>query len=148
MKKILFVSLLFLAIVTKSKADDSNSTLFAIDEQQISSELNELTTLENYLTTHPDLSLEELKNSSKNLNISVNNSMMMGYGDPPLGIPSFLWGCGFGVAGVAIVYFVSDDRDETKKALWGCVTSTVVATVAYFVFFAKVMTDAAKASTY
>jgi hypothetical protein len=37
-----------------------------------------------------------------------------------LGIPSFAWGACLGVAGIAIVYFVADDRDETKKALIGC----------------------------
>jgi cytochrome c biogenesis protein CcdA len=40
--------------------------------------------------------------------------------EPPLGIPSFLWGCILGVVGILLVYILTDgDKAETKKALWG-----------------------------
>jgi hypothetical protein len=55
-------------------------------------------------------------------------------GEPPLGIPSFAWGACFGVAGIAIVYFVSDDRDETKKAFTGCVVVQGVVVLIYIVY--------------
>lgn len=46
---------------------------------------------------------------------------------PPLGIPSFLWGCLLSWVGLLIVYFLTDrDKDETRKALWGCLISTLL----------------------
>jgi len=56
---------------------------------------------------------------------------------PPLGIPSFLWGFILGVIGILIVYLITENGDETKKALWGCLAFTVLWVVLYFVLFAS-----------
>lgn len=56
----------------------------------------------------------------------------MSGGEPPLGIPSFLWGCCLGVSGLIVVYIVTDnDREEVKKALNGCLVSGVVVIALY-----------------
>ena len=54
--------------------------------------------------------------------------------DPPLGIPSFLWGMCLGLPGLAVVYFVTEDDEETKKALWGCLVSVAVYGVLYVLY--------------
>ena len=41
--------------------------------------------------------------------------------DGPVDIPSFIWGCVAGPVGVLVVYLVTEDNDETKKALLGCI---------------------------
>ena len=63
-----------------------------------------------------------------NVNLSSHSNFSLVYG-PPLGIPSFAWGLCCGLPGLAVVYFVADDKEETKKAFYGCVTSTVVGVV-------------------
>jgi hypothetical protein len=68
-------------------------------------------------------------------------------GDAPLGIPSFVWGLCLGVPGIAIVYFVSDDKDETMKALWGCVASGVVEIIVYIIYVVAVVNAATEATT-
>lgn len=63
----------------------------------------------------------------------------------PLGIPSFLWGCAFGIWGVVLVYIVSDkNHDEAQKALKGCMVSNgfiIVAYAAFMIFMATTATS-------
>lgn len=58
---------------------------------------------------------------------------------PVLGIPSFLWGCVLGLAGLIIVYIVTDNnREEVKKAFTGCLVSVAVAGLLYLVAAAAI----------
>ena len=120
----------------------SNSDLFSYDRAAVESELAELTELENYVAENPATTLSLLETTENNLisglDLASPNAMGLFFDDPPLGIPSFLWGCAFGVVGVAIVYFVTDeDKDETRKSFYGCVTSTVIYGVLYAVLWSS-----------
>jgi hypothetical protein len=107
----------------------NNADLFSYDENQVTQDLSQLQALENYVSANPDISLVGLQAENNsllaNLNLATNNFGGFGLsGEPPLGIPSFLWGCVFTLVGVAIVYFITDqDMAETKKAFLGCVVS-------------------------
>jgi hypothetical protein len=107
----------------------NNASLFSYDKNQVNQELSQLQSLENYVSVNPDASLASLQadNNSLLANLNLNMDNMGGFalsGEPPLGIPSFLWGCVFTLVGVAIVYFITDqDMAETKKAFLGCVVS-------------------------
>lgn len=138
MKKILFLPFLFLCVFS-SYAENSNADLL-INTTEVNSELSKLSALEKYLDAHPGSTLDNLKLENNQLvDANLLSSMAMPSGNQALGIPSFLWGCAFGVVGLAVVYFVTEDNDETKKALWGCVTSTVAWTALYvFVIAASV----------
>ncbi|MFB6342733.1 hypothetical protein ACE1ET_13475 [Saccharicrinis sp. FJH62] len=69
-----------------------------------------------------DVANLELVSSSSSLPLSADGEV-----GPPLGIPSFLWGCLLSWVGLLIVYFLTDrDKDETRKALWGCIISTLL----------------------
>jgi zinc transporter ZupT len=60
-----------------------------------------------------------------------------------LGIPSFLWGCVFGIVGVLVVYLMTDEnKDQTKKAFFGCIAGSLIGTVLYVVVFAAAATTA------
>jgi len=40
-----------------------------------------------------------------------------------------------GIVGIALVYFIAEDAEETKKALMGCVAWTVTWVVFYLVYW-------------
>lgn len=107
---------------------DANDTEVAsFDEAAFYDEFQEIAELENFLNTH-DASFTEV-DASLVLNVSSNSILPLAPSvsdGPPLGIPSFLWGCILGWVGLLIVYLMADDSAETKKALWGCIISSVV----------------------
>jgi hypothetical protein len=117
-----------------AKLDDA---VFSFDEDQIENELSELNELDAYIEANEDVTFASLSKEGSPLLANVASSaspmgMAGGAEEPPLGIPSFLWGCVFGVVGLAVVYIMTEqDMDETKKALWGCVASTAVSVVLY-----------------
>ena len=105
----------------------ANADLFELNEQEISTEFAQLNELENYVNANEGVTFSAMDETSPLLqNVSSSNSglgVVSSLAEAPLGIPSFLWGFCFNVAGVAVVYFVSDDREETRKAFIGCAVS-------------------------
>ena len=132
-------TLLLLLLIIPFFGFSSDSDLFEVDQKKVDSYMINIDEIESlvqqnnndYLATY-DLNPQLFDNS--NLNTTLNFSLV--YGDPPLGIPSFVWGLCCGVSGLAVVYFVADDKEETKKALYGCATSTVIGSIVYFAAFA------------
>ncbi len=123
-KKALF-SVLFACACNLGFAADAD--LFEVNEQEISTQFAQLDDLENYVNENEDVTFSSMDASNPLLaNVSVGNSalgVVSSLADAPLGIPSFLWGFCFNVAGVAIVYFVANDSEETRMAFIGCVVS-------------------------
>ncbi len=111
------------------------------DEAAFYGEFEGLNALENYLET-TDATYSELEKAESNLLANVESESILPFSDdvnsegPALGIPSFLWGCVLGWVGLLIVYLVTENTDETKKALWGCIVSSVVGVVIYVVAIA------------
>jgi hypothetical protein len=137
MKKILFTALLALAFNLGNATE--NADLFKVDDQEINAEFAQLNELEQFVEANEGLTLSEINTNNPLVQNLNNSSDILGVlstlrGEPPLGIPSFAWGACFGVAGIAIVYFVSDDRDETKKAFTGCVVVQGVVVLIYIVY--------------
>lgn len=132
--------LLFSAFLTRA----ASAELFKIDEARIHTELAGLTELENYLADNAGLTLSGLI-AEDNLiagNVNASASLLSGLSalnGPPLGIPAFAWGCCLGLPGIAVVYFVTEDRDQTRKALWGCVVGSLLGTVSYVVYYGVVL---------
>lgn len=132
---------MMMGIIYFTSYASANSELFTVDEQEIYCEFTKLNKLESFLLDNPDVTINSLNNDYRNeglndLNVlSVLGSVM----EPPLGIPSFVWGCCLGVPGVAIVYFVSEDKDETMKALWGCIAMTAISTIGYIIYYVAIL---------
>ena len=123
-------------------ASANNADLFSYDADEVNQELGQLQSLENYVNANPGITLTNLQAEDNNLvaNLDLNLNNLGGFpfqdGEPPLGIPSFLWGCVFGVVGVALVYFLTDeDKAETKKALIGCVVAGLSYTVFWIIYY-------------
>ena len=140
-KLLLFVFLVCLASITFANDAD----LFKLDYNAVQAEFTELNQLESMVVANTALTYTELKLSNETL---VNNLKLipdMGIpgaaaGEPVLGIPSFLWGCVFGVVGLAVVYIgTEEDKDETKKALWGCITGSAAVGIVYLVYWIAVV---------
>jgi hypothetical protein len=105
----------------------ANADLFQVNEEELNVEFAQLNELESYVNSNEGVTMSSMESNSPLLQNVTPTGDALGvlstYGEPPLGIPSFLWGFCFNVAGVAIVYFVADDRDETRKAFIGCAVS-------------------------
>ncbi len=131
-----------------------DESVFTFDEELIISELSELNELDAYVEANASVTFESLANEGSALIANIESSAapmgMAGQdGEPPLGIPSFLWGCVGGVLGLLVVYIMTDnDKDETKKALWGCVASTAVVAIVYMVAWGAWAATAASTSYY
>lgn len=141
MKKVLFTALLALAFNMGNATE--NADLFKVDDQEINAEFAQLNELEQFVEANEGLTLSEINTKNPLVQNLNNSSDILGVlstlrGEPPLGIPSFAWGACFGVAGIAIVYFVADDREETKKAFTGCVVVEGVVILIYVVYVVAV----------
>lgn len=133
---------LLLAFVASSFATFSavagNASLFQLDKNQVNAEMNQLTQVENYVASHEGVTLEQLKASNSDivngLNLTESTSTLSALTDGALGIPSFIWGCVLGWVGILITYLVTQDSDETKKALYGCLVGWVGGFLLYIIF--------------
>lgn len=131
-----------------------NDSEFAdFNEDAFYEEFSELSSLEEFLVTN-ETSYSELEAVESSLIASVAPEPMLPFSDdvdsdgPALGIPSFLWGCVLGWVGLLIVYLITENTDETKKALWGCIASSVVGIVIYVVILAGAGAAASSSSGY
>lgn len=119
MKKAFLLFAFVLGFATLSSANDAE--LFSYNENEVAAVMSDV-----------NFSSSDLGSvNSLEPNVLVSGSL------EPLGIPAFIWGCVGGIAGVAIVHFIEEDKDETKMALWGCVAQSVVGTIVYIVAFAS-----------
>lgn len=101
-----------------------DESVLTLDETALNEAMLELNELDEFLSDNPGVSFADLESAESELIIGVENSTapmgMATDSEPPLGIPSFLWGCILGVIGILLVYLITDgDKVETKKALWG-----------------------------
>ncbi len=148
MKKVLLLPVIVLAFVVSGFASNY-SEMIQVDENYVENVFADLNQLEGYVTTHQGVTLNELKALGNALVANVEASPMgvLGVcsmnGEPPMGIPSFLWGCCFGVVGLAVVYFVTDnDKEEVKKSFYGCVVGYLSVTVFYVIYVALIVSAA------
>lgn len=117
----------------------TESQVMTFNEQAVNAEFEKLNKLEQYVAAHEGVTIEDVKETelTENLNLDTNVTNAVVAGDLPLGIPAFWWGCVLGLLGVLAVYLITDkDKEQTKKALYGCLAWTVLWAVYYFVVLA------------
>lgn len=113
-----------------------DESVLVLDETALDAAMMELNELDEFLSVNEGITFTELKSSESELIVNMDNSTsplgMDSANEPPLGIPSFLWGCVFTLVGVLLVYVLTDgDKDETRKALWGMIVSLGVYVIFY-----------------
>lgn len=113
----------------------ASNTLFDVDYNEIANDLTEVLALEQFVIANEWVTYKDLAGDEGNLieNISDNTHFKTAMHYGPLGIPSYVWGCIFGIFGVLLVYFIEDDSDETDKAFIGCYTSALIVGVYSFI---------------
>lgn len=126
---ILFMPLLSLANANRIALppDSSLSNLFHLDEEVVYQSVSDLSRLEDYVKNQGEVNLSKLQTDNhplvQNIQFSPEHFTFI---EPPLGIPSFVWGFCLGFIGMAVVYFVTEDKEEVKLALYGCLVSSAV----------------------
>ncbi len=120
---------LLLSFLTTSTFATNTDLDFQSDE--VKNEFAKVNKLEKYLSEHPDVTLQELKLTKPELLngfdlVANTDTNFAPTKDMPL-VGGFWWGCCLGVVGLALVYFITDhDRDQVRKAFWGCLIATVL----------------------
>lgn len=141
MKKLLMAALV---VFLSGSLMAGNGDLFSYDKEEVQQELSTMNDLEQYVGQHQGVTLSDLQAENNELTMGMENSPNsvlggLGYGDPPLGVPSFVWGCVLSWVGILVVYLVTEDNDETKKALWGCVAGAVGWSLFYVVYYVIIL---------
>lgn len=136
MKKITALFAFFLAgfaAVATTPATD-----FDVNAATFEQEFADLDKIEAFVEANEGITLNELSTNHREILADVtlieDTSMLMTADKMPI-IGGFWWGCILGIVGLALVYFITDnDRDEVKKALIGCLITTVLIGIGGFVF--------------
>lgn len=120
------LTLLFTGLFAANKAH------FRFNEAEMNQALQQVEAAEQFVKQHSGVTYQELH---QNFKVKLSPRPVISAGEPEkaLGIPSFCWGGCCGIAGLAIVYFVTENKDETVKALWGCIATTVIYVAVYFI---------------
>lgn len=122
--------------ITKSEIQ----SVTEFDESEIYAAFADVSDLDQYLAQNNDKSYSEISQENATLVSGISATTTLPFSassdELVLGIPSFLWGCVFGWVGLLVVYLVLENKVQTKKALTGCVVSTVVSVVFYVVVIA------------
>jgi len=120
MKKIILLCWFTLFVFTCGFS--GNRDLFQYDKTSVEIIFYDLNELENYINSNEGITISSINNDGESNGLIYNSkfSSLMVIHEPVLGIPSFLWGCLLGLPGLAIVHFIADDKNETKKAFSGC----------------------------
>jgi len=130
MKKALLLLAAFLMVnVTFARTAD----LFSYDKAQVQKALVNADALDHYVS-QAMVSLDKIDLAdpiTANFVAESNNFMMDD--DRALGIPGFVWGFCLGGIGILVVYLVTEDKEETKKALYGCLTAGLIYTGCYLI---------------
>ncbi len=133
---------LLLAFVASScvifSASAGNASLFQLNKNKVNAEMNQLSQVENYVASHEGVTLDQLQTENNDIingvNLTESTSTLSALTEGALGIPSFIWGCVLGWIGILITYLVTQDSDETKKALYGCLVGWVGGFLLYIIF--------------
>ncbi len=144
MKKL---GLLLVAVLISANAFAKNASLFTYNHAKVEKALVSATALDHFVSNHAitadQLSVDNpvLANFKADANVPVMGP------NSALGIPGFVWGLILGWIGILIVYLVTEDQEETKKALYGCIVNALLWAGCYFLIIASATASTATAAS-
>jgi hypothetical protein len=143
------------ALSSKTNASFTENEISSITEfndAEIYDAFAEVSSLDQYLAENNDKTFADISQENGSLLNGISATTTLPFSassdELVLGIPSFFWGCVFGWVGLLVVYLVLENKDQTKKALTGCVIGTLVTVVLYVVVFAAAASTASTTSPY
>lgn len=107
----------------------AESQVMTFNEQAVNAQFEKLNKLEEFVNANEGVTIEDVQNTelTQDLKLDTNVTNAVAAGELPLNIPAFWWGCVLGLLGVLAVYLITDkDKEQTKKALYGCLAWTVL----------------------
>lgn len=119
----------------------AETQVMTFNEQAVNAEFEKLNKLEQYVTANEGVTIEDVKDTelTQDLKLDTNVANTVAVDELPLGIPAFWWGCVLGPLGVLAVYLITDkDKDQTKKAIYGCLVTAAVYVIYYIVVVALI----------
>ena len=120
--KLIYISLAAVMMLFSTMSFASSAEDFSFNESEFYSSFETLNEIDQVDENNPLISVDELKNVEGLSMEGLEALDFMNTFEPPLGIPSFLWGCVLSWVGILVTYLVTDgDKHETKQALIGCV---------------------------
>lgn len=130
----------FSSRTTSSITKSEIQSVTEFDDSEIYAAFAEVSDLDQYLAQNDNKTYTDVSQENGTLLNGISASTTLPFtassDELVMGIPSFLWGCVFGWVGLLVVYLVLENKEQTKKALYGCVVSTVVSVVLYVAVFA------------
>ncbi|MBW6500517.1 MAG: hypothetical protein K0B05_03905 [Bacteroidales bacterium] len=124
-----------------TNAPDLEESVFVLDQAAMDQAFSELDDLESFLSQNEGVTYADLQAAGSDLIANISDiTAPMGQGaasdDPLFGIPAFWWGCVLGWVGLLLVYLLTDkDREQTRKAMTGCLISTGVGVVLSGIYY-------------
>lgn len=124
-----------------TNSPDLEESAFVLDQATLDLAFSELDDLESFLAQNEGVTYADLLATGSDLIANISDiTAPMGQGaasdEPLLGIPAFWWGCVLGWVGLLLVYVLTDkDREQTRKALTGCLISTGVGVVLSGIYY-------------
>lgn len=107
---------------------------FSYDTRKVDAEFGQLNKLENYVTANPNATIADTKAASMASSMDLDLATVDVAKELPANIPAFWWGFCLTWVGLIVVYVITDnDKDQVKKALKGCIISSVVGLVVYLI---------------
>ena len=144
MKKLGF---LLIAVLMSANVFARNASLFSYNHAKVEKALVSATVLDHFVSNNV-LTADQLNIDNPvvaNLKVSANAPVMGP--NSALGIPGFIWGLVFNLTGVLIVYLVTEDQEETKKAFYGCIVNSLISAGCVILFWGTIFGAAVTTSS-
>lgn len=117
------------------------------NQEVINYEFEKINKIEAFVASNEGADIESIEETEllNDIHLDTNSlATITNDSDLPLNIPAFLWGCLLGGLGILIVYMVTEDKVQTKKAVYGC----LVAGGVFAVIYVAIVIIGLSASTY
>ncbi len=117
----------------------SENEVLVYNQENINTTFEKLNKVEAFVEQNTEASFETIKNTDLLKDIELDTNTLDNVTkdtELPLNIPAFWWGCFLGGLGILLVYVITEDKEQTKKALYGCLTAGGVVAVIYIVLIA------------
>jgi len=132
MKKLVF---LLAGLLLSMSVSAKTAGLFRYDHNYVDQALATVNAVDNYVSLHA-VSLDQLDLDNPMLaGFKAESNLPMASENAALGIPGFWWGLALNWVGIVIVYLMTEDQEETKQALYGCILNTVLWTGCWFLYY-------------